>query len=105
MTASVAAVAGAGLRRRVGLTEVERVVFPSDGDRPLAASKRILVSLDRALAVARGLGAEEIVRALCWNDIRGIELVPRPAERLAAPVRLLPYRKVRQLIGESGVLG
>ena len=37
-----------------------------------------------ALVVARDHGAEEIVLALCWNDIRGIELSPRQAARLAA---------------------
>jgi undecaprenyl-phosphate galactose phosphotransferase/putative colanic acid biosynthesis UDP-glucose lipid carrier transferase len=94
----LAAVGGADLLRRFGLTEVERVVFPSHGNWSLAANKGILGSLDRALVVARDRGAEEIVLALCWNDTRGIELIRDRLRDSPLPVQLLPDRKVRYLI-------
>ena len=49
----LAAVSGGDLLRRFGLTEVERVAFPSHEDWSLAATKGILESLDKALVVAR----------------------------------------------------
>jgi Undecaprenyl-phosphate glucose phosphotransferase len=93
----LAAVSGGDLLRRFGLTEVERVVFPSHGDWSLAATRGILDALDRALGVARDHGAEEIVLALCWNDLRGVELIRERLRDSPLPVYLLPDRKVRYL--------
>jgi Undecaprenyl-phosphate glucose phosphotransferase len=93
----LAAVGGGDLLRRFGLTEVGRVAFPSHGDWSLAATKGILASLDKALGVARDRGAEEIVLALCWNDLRGVELVRERLRDSPLPVQLLPDRKVRYL--------
>jgi undecaprenyl-phosphate galactose phosphotransferase/putative colanic acid biosynthesis UDP-glucose lipid carrier transferase len=86
------------LLRRFGLTEVERLAFPNDGNWSLAANKDILASLDNALVVARDHGAEEIVLALRWNDTRGIELVRDRLRDSPLPVKLLPDRNVRRLV-------
>jgi undecaprenyl-phosphate galactose phosphotransferase/putative colanic acid biosynthesis UDP-glucose lipid carrier transferase len=94
----LAAVGRTDLLRRFGLTEVERIAFPSSGNWSLAANKGIIASLDRALNVARDRGAEEIVLALCWNDTRGIELIRERLRDSPLPVQLLPDQKVRYLI-------
>jgi Undecaprenyl-phosphate glucose phosphotransferase len=94
----LAAVGKTDLLRRFGLTEVERVAFPNQGNWSLAANKGILASLDRALVVARDRGAEEIVLALCWSDTRGIELVRDRLRDSPLPVQLLPDQRVRHLI-------
>lgn len=93
----LAAVTGADLLRRFGLTEVERIVFPNPGNWSLAGTKSIFASLDRALRVARDRDAGEIVLALCWNDTRGIELIRDRLRDSPLPVQLLPDRKVRYL--------
>jgi Undecaprenyl-phosphate glucose phosphotransferase len=93
----LAAIGKTDLLRRFGLTEVERVAFPNHGNWSLAASKEILSSLDRALAIARERGAEEIVLALPWNDTRGIQLVRERLRDSPLPVKLLPDQKVRSL--------
>ena len=86
------------LLRRFGLTEIERVAFPNDGNWSLAANKDILTSLDNALVAARDHGAEEIVLALGWNDVRGIELIRDRLRDSPLPVKLLPDRNVRRLV-------
>jgi Undecaprenyl-phosphate glucose phosphotransferase len=93
----LAVVGKADLLRRFGLTEVERVAFPNNGNWSLSANNGILASLDRALDVARDRGAEEIVLALCWNDTRGIELVRDRLRDSPLPVQLLPDQRVRYL--------
>jgi Undecaprenyl-phosphate glucose phosphotransferase len=93
----LAAIGKADLLRRFGLTEIERIAFPDHGNWQLAANKGILASLDRALAVARDRGAEDIVLALCWNDTRGIELIREKLRDSPLPVHLLPDQKVRYL--------
>ena len=93
----LAAVGKADLLRRFGLTEVERVTFPSDGNWSLSANRGIITCLDRALIVARDRCAEEIVLALPWNEPRGIELVRDRLRDSPLPVQLLPDRNVRQL--------
>src|ERR1700722_4473352 len=85
------------LLRRFGLTEIERVAFPNNGNWSLAANKDILASLDNALVAARDHSAEEIVLALGWNDPRGIELVRDRLRDSPLPVKLLPDRNVRRL--------
>jgi Undecaprenyl-phosphate glucose phosphotransferase len=94
----LAAVGKTDLLRRFGLTEVERVAFPNQGNWSLAANKGILASLDRALIVARDRGAQEIVLALSWSDTRGIELVRDRLRDSPLPVQLLPDQRVRHLI-------
>jgi Undecaprenyl-phosphate glucose phosphotransferase len=92
----LATVGKADLLRRFGLTEVERVAFPNNGNWSLA-NDGILASLDKALDVARDRGAAEIVLALCWNDTRRIDLVRDRLRDSPLPVRLLPDQKVRSL--------
>jgi hypothetical protein len=91
----LAAVGKTDLLRRFGLTEVERVAFPNQGNWSLAANKGILASVDRALVVARDRGAEEIVLALRWSDTRGIELVRDRLRDSSLPVQRLPDQRVR----------
>jgi Undecaprenyl-phosphate glucose phosphotransferase len=86
------------LLRRFGLSEIERIAFPTDGNWSLAPNKAVLASLDQALAVARDHGAEEIVLALCWSDTRGIELIRDRLRDSPLPVQLLPDQKARYLI-------
>jgi Undecaprenyl-phosphate glucose phosphotransferase len=93
----LAAVGKTDLLRRFGLTEVERVAFPNLGNWSIGANKGVLASLDRALAVARDLGAEEIVLALSWSDTRGIELIRDRLRDSPLPVQLLPDQRVRRL--------
>jgi undecaprenyl-phosphate galactose phosphotransferase/putative colanic acid biosynthesis UDP-glucose lipid carrier transferase len=95
----LAAIGQADLLRRFGLTEVERIVFPRGGSWSLTADKSILEALDDALALARDRSAEEIVLALRWNDMRGIDLIRDRLRSSPLPVQLLPDRKVRHLIG------
>jgi undecaprenyl-phosphate galactose phosphotransferase/putative colanic acid biosynthesis UDP-glucose lipid carrier transferase len=93
----LASVGRADLLRRFGLSEIERIAFPNHGNWSLAANKGVLQSLDRALAVARDRGAEEIVLALGWDDTLGIELVRDKLHDSPLPVQLLPDRRVRYL--------
>jgi Undecaprenyl-phosphate glucose phosphotransferase len=86
------------LLRRFGLTEVERVAFPNDGNWSVAAHKAILAALNSALISARDLDADQIVLALRWNDTRGIELLRDKLRDSPLPVMLLPDRNVRQLV-------
>jgi Undecaprenyl-phosphate glucose phosphotransferase len=94
----LATISQADLLRRFGLTEVRRISFPNSGNWSLAANKGILASLDLAMSVARDIGADEIVLALCWNDIRCIELIRERLRNSPLPVQLLPDQKVRNLI-------
>lgn len=94
----LAAISQADMLRRFGLTEVARISFPHSGNWSLAASKGILTSLDRAMSVARDRGADEIVLALCWNDIRCIDLVRERLRNSPLPVQLLPDRKISNLV-------
>ena len=93
----LAAIGDEDLLRRFGLTEVERVAFPNNGNSSLAADKGLTTSLDRALVVARDCGAQEIVLALRWDDSRVIELVRDWLRASPLPVQLLPDQKVRYL--------
>ena len=94
----LAAISQPDLLCRFGLSEVARVALPNGGDWSIAASKRILVSLDEALLTARNQGAEEIVLALCWSDTRSIELIRDRLRSSPLPVQLLPDQKVRYLV-------
>jgi Undecaprenyl-phosphate glucose phosphotransferase len=93
----LAAVGEGDLLRRFGLTEVARIAFASSGSWSLVASKSLTTSVDTALSVARDRGAEEIVLAMSWNDMRGIELVRERLRGSPLPVQLLPDQRVRYL--------
>jgi Undecaprenyl-phosphate glucose phosphotransferase len=83
------------LLRRFGLTEVGRIALPNHRDQALGRGKTDTASLDQALIDARDRGAEEIVLALCWNDLRSVELARDWLSSSPLPVRLLPDQKVR----------
>jgi Undecaprenyl-phosphate glucose phosphotransferase len=93
----LAAIDKTDLLRRFGLTQIERVAFPSHENWSFAAKTGTLASLDRALIIARDRRAEEIVLALCWSDTRGIEFVRHGLRNSPLPVRLLPDQRVRYL--------
>ncbi|MEK9284920.1 undecaprenyl-phosphate glucose phosphotransferase [Bradyrhizobium sp. ISRA442] len=94
----LAIISHADLLRRFGLNEVARVACPAAASWPSPATKSILASLDRALALARDRGAEEIVLAFRWNETRLIELIREKLRSSPLPVELLPDRNVRNLI-------
>ncbi|WP_228747924.1 undecaprenyl-phosphate glucose phosphotransferase [Bradyrhizobium sp. BR 10289] len=85
------------LLERFGLTEIERVVFPSDDHTRFTMTEGESSSLDRALAIAREQGANEIVLAFPWNDTRKLELVRDQLRISPLPVQLLPDRRIRSL--------
>jgi Undecaprenyl-phosphate glucose phosphotransferase len=93
----LAAIGQTDLLHRFGLSEVERVVFPSNESWTLAANKGMRASLDKAIEIARNRGAEQFVLALSWNDTRGIELVRDRLRESPLPVQLLPDQRVRKL--------
>jgi Undecaprenyl-phosphate glucose phosphotransferase len=99
-----AALGETDLLYRFGLTEVGRIALPNQGDQALCWGKTKTASLDQALIVARDRGAEEIVLALCWNDLRSIELARDWLRSSPLPVRLLPDHKVRYLIENPAFL-
>jgi len=87
------------LLERFGLTEVERVTFPSDlnGGFSMTADERS--SLGRAITMARDRGVDEIVLGLPWSDTRKLELVRDGLRISPLPVQLLPDRRIRSLAG------
>lgn len=87
------------LLERFGLTEVDRVTFSSGNNGGFAMTEEESGSLDKALAVARDRGAEEIVLAFPWNDTRKLELVRDGLRVSPLPVQLLPDRRIRSLAG------
>ena len=92
-----AALRDTDLLHRFGLTEIGRIAFPNHRDQALSWGKTNTASLDQALIDARDRGAEEIVLALSWNDLRSIELARDWLRSSPLPVRLLPDQKVRYL--------
>jgi Undecaprenyl-phosphate glucose phosphotransferase len=90
------------LLHRFGLTEVERIAFPNHRDHVLSWGKTNRTSLDQALIAARDRGAEEIVLALCWNDLRSIELARDWLRSSPLSLRLLPDQKVRYFTENPG---
>lgn len=85
------------LLERFGLTEIDRVVFSSNGDTRFSMTEDESSSLDQALAIARERGANEIVLAFPWNDTRKLELVRDQLRISPLPVQLLPDRRIRAL--------
>lgn len=83
------------LLERFGLTEIERVVFSSDSNDRFAMTEDESSSLERALAIARERGANEIVLAFPWNETRKLELVRDRLRISPLPVQLLPDRRIR----------
>ncbi|MGY3238609.1 MULTISPECIES: undecaprenyl-phosphate glucose phosphotransferase [unclassified Bradyrhizobium] len=80
-----------------GLAEVERVTFTSRGNGGFAMTTDETASLERALAVAREWGVDEIVLAFPWSDNRKIELVRDGLRISPLPIHLLPDRRIRAL--------
>jgi putative colanic acid biosysnthesis UDP-glucose lipid carrier transferase len=85
-----------------GLTEVSRVAITANRG---CRSRDVLACLDHALVVARDQGAEEFLVAFRWSSQ---ELLETLRERLRAsplPVRLLPDRNIRSVLGQHGSIG
>ncbi|WP_283814452.1 undecaprenyl-phosphate glucose phosphotransferase [Bradyrhizobium commune] len=87
------------LLEKFGLTEIERVVFPSARGSGFAMSVGEAAALERAIVVARFHAAEDIILAFPWNDTRKIELVRDGLRISPLPVQLLPDRRIRSLAG------
>ncbi|MBH5369016.1 undecaprenyl-phosphate glucose phosphotransferase [Bradyrhizobium glycinis] len=80
-----------------GLSEVERVTFSSRSNGGFAMTADESSSLERALAVAREWGVDEIVLAFPWSDTRKIELVRDGLRISPLPIQLLPDRRIRSV--------
>ncbi|MGY8667473.1 undecaprenyl-phosphate glucose phosphotransferase [Bradyrhizobium sp. UFLA05-109] len=87
------------LLEQYGLSELERVIFSSQSNGGFAMTADESSSLERALAVARDWGVDEIVLAFPWSDTRKIELVRDGLRISPLPVQLLPDRRIRSLAG------
>lgn len=85
------------LLERFGLTEIERVVVSGDSSSRFAMTEEESSLLERALAIARERGADEIVLAFPWNETRKLELVRDRLRISPLPVQLLPDRRIRSL--------
>lgn len=85
------------LLERFGLTEIERVLFPSNNNSRFSMTEDESSSLERALTVARECGADEIVLAFSWNDTRKLELVRDRLRISPLSVQLLPDSRIRSL--------
>jgi len=83
------------LLERFGLTEIARVAFSGDKDKNLSLAEGESTSLDRAVAMARERGVDEIVLAFPWHDTRKLELVRDRLRASPLPVELLPDRRIR----------
>ncbi len=88
------------LLRYCGLREVFRVaVATSRGHRP----DEVLAGLDGALAAARDRGAEEFLVALSWGRQELLETIRSHLRESPLPVRLLPDRSIRTMLGRRGL--
>jgi Undecaprenyl-phosphate glucose phosphotransferase len=88
------------LLRYCGLREVFRVpVATNRGCR----SGEVLAGLDNALAAAREHGAEEFSLALCWGSQELLETICFRLRESPLPVRLLPDRNIRTMLGQRGL--
>src|SRR6202158_4360801 len=93
----LAALDGSEILRRFGLTEVHRLVFPSDQTKSVAMSDSETAALVNAVERARDYNADEIVLAIPWSDTRQLEFVRHRLRCSPLPVQLLPDRRVRSL--------
>jgi len=79
-----------------GITEVGRISLRADGDATLC-----LATVERALTLAKQSQAEEFVIAVDWGKAELLTLI-RDALRVSPlPVRLLPDRSVRAVVGNG----
>ncbi len=93
----LAALDGSEILRRFGLTEVHRLVFPSDQSKNVALSDSETAALVNAVEKARDYNVDEIVLAFPWSDTRKLELVRDHLRCSPLPIQLLPDRRVRSL--------
>ncbi|MBR0934915.1 undecaprenyl-phosphate glucose phosphotransferase [Bradyrhizobium jicamae] len=87
------------LLERFGLSEMDRIDFPSGRSGGFAMTEEEAASLERALRIARDRGVDEIVLAFPWSDTRKLELVRDRLRISPLPVQLLPDRRIRSLAG------
>lgn len=85
------------LLQRHGLSEVDRVTFSSEGSGGMSMTVDEASCLERAIAMARELAADDIVLALPWSDARKLELVRCGLRISPLPVQLLPDRRMRSI--------
>jgi undecaprenyl-phosphate galactose phosphotransferase/putative colanic acid biosynthesis UDP-glucose lipid carrier transferase len=82
-----------------GLKEVCRVAIATNARR---GPGEILADVDRAIAAARELGAEEFLLALRWASKDLLETIRARLRTSPLPVRLLPDRNIRTMVGQHG---
>jgi Undecaprenyl-phosphate glucose phosphotransferase len=97
----LAGVRAGDLMTRYGLEEVARVPMAKQD---CAEKGRQLQSeaVSKALAQARSLSAEEIILALPWGNVAGLELVRDQLRFTPLPVRLLPDLSVQRILNYRG---
>jgi Undecaprenyl-phosphate glucose phosphotransferase len=89
---------GRDLLIRFGLKEVGRISLPPEMEGG-TSTERVLDKLDKAIELARELGAEELVLALPWNNQSLLEIVSTRLRQSPLSVRLLPDDTVRATLG------
>jgi Undecaprenyl-phosphate glucose phosphotransferase len=87
------------LLERFGIVEVARVLVAAPPDDLPALPRSELAKVDRALDLARDGLAEEFVVAVRWTSTALLELVRERLRMSPLPVRLLPDRVVRGVLG------
>ncbi len=88
------------LLRYCGLREVFRVPVATDRG---CRSGEVLGGLDGALAAAREHRAEEFLLALRWGNQEFLETIRSRLRESPLPIRLLPDRNIRTLLGQRGL--
>ena len=102
----LAALNATNLLDQFGIEEVARVMLATargDGLNGLTHSESAKVG--RAVEIARNADASEIVVALHWSSTAVLELVRDRLRCSPLPVRLLPDRNIRSIIGRRQAVG
>lgn len=82
-----------------GLKEVCRVAVATNTRRGFGD---VHADIDRAIAAAHELGAEEFLLALRWASKDLLEIIRARLRMSRLPVRLLPDRNIRTMVGQHG---
>ena len=97
----LATIDSADLLHRFGIQELARVTF--DPALP-AVTRNAIANADRAIEIARKVGASEIVVAIHWSDPALLELVRNRMRPVPLRVRLLPDRNARSILRDTQFL-
>jgi lipopolysaccharide/colanic/teichoic acid biosynthesis glycosyltransferase/predicted ABC-type ATPase len=97
----LATIDSADLLHRFGIRELARVSF--DPALP-AVTRNAIANADRAIEIARKVGASEIVVAVHWSDPALLELLRNRMRPVPLRVRLLPDRNARSILRDTQFL-